>query len=652
MLAAQVSPGPLARAHAELEGTLECTNCHGGDKEAMSGRCSGCHKDIAWLQQRNRGFHGNRETKDQSCATCHPDHAGPDFDLIKWPEGSPEKFDHQRAGWRLKQRHAEARCEKCHTARFQVSQSAALRARKASTGWTGLESTCPSCHVDVHRGALDQDCTKCHDAGEWKVTPGFDHDTTAYPLADKHRDVTCDKCHLHARLSPKSDGRGHLIPVYTPVTHASCADCHQDVHQGQFGPTCTKCHTTRGFKLIDRSSFDHDQTRYPLRGKHAGVKCADCHQNFSTALLKKPLFQSCGACHKDAHNRTATLAGKVVDCEKCHSVSGFAPSTLTVDQHRNTKYALEGKHVTVRCAACHRKDSGAAAATKWGAAMVVLRPAFTKCADCHADDHGGQLAARPNRGECADCHRVTGWKPSTFDRPAHARLKLALDGRHGEVDCRACHGAKRKDLPPLTAAALGKATFLFKVPELECTACHVDPHRGRFAAGGPRAKDQGCLACHDARTFRPSTADVAAHAEFGFVLEGAHRATACIACHEEIRQAGATGRSFLVRAAGGVTELRFEAKRECADCHRTPHGDQFDGRNGGGRCETCHGVDAFAPASKFDHTRDAAFSTRGAHEHVPCNQCHPTDLKSGTSKALIYRPVSAKCESCHRKEAK
>lgn len=652
-LVGQVSPGPLARAHGDLEGTLKCTKCHGSGKEAMPGRCASCHKDIGWLQERDRGFHGKREVKTQSCASCHPDHAGKDFELIKWPDGPRERFDHRRAGWALQQSHAEAKCEKCHDARFQASPSARLSARKSPGGWTGLESTCTSCHEDVHRGALDDDCTSCHDAGKWTVTPGFSHDTTGYELTGKHETVKCDKCHLAPRLAPKRDAQSHLIPVYKPVTHDNCTDCHADVHKGQFGETCTKCHTTVGWKQIDRNRFDHDKTKYPLRGKHASVKCATCHQDFSTPALKKPAFQTCGGCHADAHKGTATLAGTAVDCEKCHTVNAFSPSTFTVDQHRNTKYVLEGEHTTVKCALCHRKDTGSSAVAKWGASKVVIRPVFGRCLDCHADDHAGQLAARPGRGECADCHRVAGWKPSTFDRPAHARLKLALDGRHADIECRACHGSDRKQLGPLPATPLGKATFLFKVTEVECSTCHLDPHKGRFASGGARPKERGCVACHDARAFRPSIADVPAHSTFGFALEGAHRATACVECHEEMKLVPGARRSSLVRSGSSFGELRFETKKkECTDCHQTPHGDQFDARKDRGRCEACHTVEAFAPAGRFNHDRDASFALKGAHEGVPCNQCHPTDLKSGNPKSLIYRPVSAKCESCHGKESK
>lgn len=648
-LRGQVSPGPLARAHRDLEGTLRCTKCHGGGKEGMTGRCESCHKDVAWLRERRRGYHASAEARGGSCASCHPDHAGADFQMVKWPEGSAEKFDHRRAGWPLLQTHAETKCADCHQPEYQVSLAARQSARKTGQGYTGLETACASCHEDIHRGALGEECLKCHDAGKWTVTPGFQHDTTAYPLADKHTGVKCDKCHLAPGLAPKSDAQGHLVPVYKTVPHQSCADCHEDVHKGQFGPKCADCHSTRGFRQIDKSSFDHDRTRYRLQGRHAVVRCAACHGDFSTPARKKPAFQSCTACHKDQHNGTATLAGKIVGCEECHTVNGFVPSTYTAEKHANAKYPLEGKHGAVKCGACHQRATGTTAASKWGGAKVVMRPVFMNCITCHADDHGGQLRARADHGDCAGCHRAAGWKPSTFSRSSHAKLKLALDGRHMDADCRTCHGSDRKGLPPLPpTATLGKAGFLFKVTQVECAACHADPHRGRFLSGGARAKARGCLACHDTKTFRPSTADVAAHREFGLALEGAHRATPCIACHQEMKQTGAVvRRSSLIATGVGFGELRFETKTACSDCHQSPHGEQFSSRKDGGRCEACHTVEAFQPAGRFDHDRDASFPLKGGHEGVACSRCHPVDVSGGDPKRLLFRPLSGKCESCH-----
>jgi hypothetical protein len=650
-LRAQISPGPLASAHAALEGPAQCTQCHGNRRDAMGSQCLACHKDIGWLSERGRGFHGGKQVKATPCATCHPDHAGKDFKMVKWPEGTPEKFDHARAGWVLKQKHAAAECQDCHVAKFQVSPPANLSARKTGVGYTGLDTTCTSCHEDVHRAALGTTCTKCHDAGSWTVTPGFDHDTTAYPLTDKHAEVKCDKCHLDASLAPKSDGKGHLVPVYKPVPFASCASCHADPHNGGLGPRCADCHTTLGFKVIEKNRFDHARTKYPLTGKHAAVACAACHKDFSTPALKKPAFATCASCHADAHKGAATLAGKTVDCASCHTVNGYVPSTFTVAAHASSKYPLEGKHATVTCGDCHTRNTAATAVARFGSSKVVMRPAFAQCTDCHGDDHGGQLKARADKGQCSACHRVTGWQPSTFDSAAHAKLKLPLDGRHQQVDCAACHGVKRANLPPISrTVTLGKANFLFQVPEIDCVACHVDPHRGRFMTGGARGQPAGCPTCHSTRVFRPSTVTVPVHAQFGFPLEGAHRATACSACHQElVTTPTVRPQSTLILAGGRFGALQFEAKHECADCHKTPHGAQFDARQGG--CAACHTADAFQPAGNFNHDRDASFALKGAHETVPCAQCHVKDPKGTDPNALLYRPLSGKCESCHGKES-
>mgnify|MGYP001463885318 FL=1 len=292
------------------------------------------------------------------------------------------------------------------------------------------------------------------------------------------------------------------------------------------------------------------------------------------------------------------------------------------------------------------------------------------CADCHADAHGGQLGPWPERGTCERCHTDASWKPSTYSIAAHATLKVTLEGRHGAIPCAACHALSRPGLPLATKTeALGSAHLLLKVPETECVSCHVDPHAGRYAEGSEStpafAAAKGCRTCHDLRSFRPSLVDVAAHEHFSFALGGGHRAAPCVTCHAEMKAVRAT--STLSLSAKGVAPLPFAARRSaaCGTCHQNPHGTQFAARKDRGACESCHGVDVFAPATLFDHERDAAFSLKGAHIKVACAGCHkaapapaparaPATARGATRTTapaainlVMYRGLSSKCESCH-----
>ena len=541
---AQISPGPLARPHERLEGSLQCVKCHAGGhgaggKAQMSGLCVNCHKEIGWLAERDRGLHGR--VRQQTCASCHPEHAGKDFALVSWPDGgAPERFDHARTGWPLEGRHARQRCADCHKAAFRVSQAARLAQRVPPyVGWVGLEQRCTSCHEDAHRGALDKNCLKCHDVEHWKPAPRFDHDKTSYPLTGGHVTVKCADCHQSPRLQP-------AIPRYRPLEHQECSACHADPHRGKLGATCGRCHVTTSFTTVNRTSFDHDRTRYPLRGRHAQVSCEKCHDFSGGQVARNPPFATCTACHTpDPHAGTATLAGRVVDCASCHTVDGWRPSSYTVAQHRLTRYPLEGRHQQARCSGCHVQTSGTAA-------VVAMRPVTT-----------------------------------------------------------------------------------------ECVTCHVDPHDKRFAR---------CTDCHDLQGFRPATIDVAAHQHFHFRLEGAHRAVPCAACHAEMRRAPAAS-----TLAAGVRwsgpPLLFAApspKGGCGGCHENAHGTQFAARSDRGACESCHGTDAFRSATRFDHNRDAAFSLKGAHTGVPCDRCHRSTRGVDGKLMVIYRPVATACEACHR----
>jgi hypothetical protein len=634
---AQLSPGPLARPHRGLEGALNCTSCHSPRRQSMSALCSDCHREIAWLAERQRGFHASVAAVRKECAECHPDHAGAGFELIAWPDGSPDKFRHASAGWKLEGSHGDLRCGDCHASKFRTSPAAALSRRRDGSGWVGLETACASCHRDddAHRGALEAACDRCHDTREWTPAPRFDHDETSYPLSGKHERVDCADCHETSRVARARDAYGEAIPVYKPLAFQSCADCHSDPHNGRLSKSCGECHTTAGFESVPTRGFNHELTRYPLRGKHGRASCASCHG--VNLAVRQPAFAECRSCHRDPHEGESRLA-RVTDCASCHTVAGFAPSSYDVEKHRLSAYPLEGRHTQVSCGKCHQHAAGA------GGVGVRLRMPFSSCGDCHADAHAGQFAARPNRGVCESCHAVSGFSPSTFGVSQHALLELPLDGRHSSIGCSACHSAAPRGFPPqLGSGALGTARVALALPRSDCASCHVDAHDSRYSAGpGARAD---CRECHSTTAFRPSLVDTAAHRQFGFSLEGAHLAVSCAGCHRELSAPAAT--NTLVLSAKGV--VRFPAstgtRGSCASCHDSPHGDQFNPRQDTGACESCHSVTAFAPAQRFDHDK-TRFGLRGAHQNVPCASCHRLDTTAG-ARRVVYRPLSTECRSCH-----
>jgi len=632
-IAAQISPGPLARPHAALNGTRNCLSCHGTRKDAMDGSCLDCHKEIAFLRNARRGLHGRGSQP--KCASCHPDHAGAEFNLTAWTADSLRRFDHRRAGWTLEGQHREVGCEDCHTPTLQVGPAARLAPTGATRPqWTGLQTTCASCHEDVHQQSLGISCADCHGSEGWAPAPRFDHAKTDYPLTGKHQQVTCQQCHATTRAAPEPR-HSLLPPVFSPVAAAQCSSCHQDPHARRLGATCSDCHTTAGFAERKPGGFNHARTRYPLDGKHAQVACAACHGQ--TGRRTNPTFATCTDCHADRHQGTATLAGKTVDCATCHDVRGFAPAILTVARHAEARYPLEGRHAEVACASCHRPQQDGA----------LERPAFGTCSSCHADPHGTQMNGLDGDPTCESCHAVAGWNRSTFSAARHADAGLPLEGRHAAIDCAACHGATSPAVTPAPADTIGfgAARIRFQLGAATCASCHADPH----LSDSNWVRLPECSACHTATAFRPATVAAATHADLGYPLEGAHRAVPCVECHASLAAPATGGAALRNAAAPPPLDLRI-ARQECASCHDTPHGDQFDARGTTG-CAACHTPDAFQPAANFDHQRDAAFSLEGAHATVACAKCHDAEPLPGGGTRTRYKPVATTCESCHTRRA-
>ena len=153
--------------------------------------------------------------------------------------------------------------------------------------------------------------------------------------------------------------------------------------------------------------------------------------------------------------------------------------------------------------------------------------------------------------------------------------------------------------------------------EVDCAACHADPHQGRFAARGARPAPAGCLACHGTRAFRPSTATVAAHAQFGFPLEGGHRATPCSACHKELAPAAGRRSSprWCARAAGGANSGSRRRRVRRVPHQPARHPVRRVERQGWLR-GLPFGGDLRAGRRSSTTTLDASFPLKGAHEKV------------------------------------
>lgn len=606
---AQISPGPLSRAHDSLGGPLHCTSCHVVGKGAAELKCQECHREIAAEIAASRGLHAGFPNK-ENCAACHSEHNGRDFPLIHW-QPSLKQFDHDQTGYPLKGKHAGLDCKQCHMpAHIQASAKSLIQMKDLRDTFLGLSQECTTCHQDPHKGELGSNCAQCHNFVDWKAANNFDHSKTRYPLTGLHAQVACAKCH-----TPAIPGGP---PRFAGIPFAKCSDCHGDPHHGTFAQACDTCHTTSGWKNVpENRQFDHSKTKFPLLGKHADVDCVKCHAN---ADFKKPVaFAKCGDCHADAHGGQFSSRNDHGECGSCHTVNGWKPSLFDVKMHAATAYPLQGRHAGVACAKCHVP---AGTATRY-------KIAFAQCTDCHMDEHGGQFAAAPYKNRCDMCHTVDGFKPSTFTIAEHQKSGFPLEGSHLAVPCFECHTTQ--------LAAHGSKIVPYHFHTLACTSCHQNPHGQRFSAQMAQLDSNGhpagCLACHSVKAWTdlPSFD----HSTTKFPLVGAHAKLSCEECHKPNE------------ASGTLTEASFKSTPTiCSSCHQDPHAGQFVELGRPETCDNCHDTEQWQP-SKFNHETQTDFSLKGAHEKVACDQCHTSARMVDGKRVILYNLAPKDCASCH-----
>lgn len=525
----------------------------------------------------------------------------------------------------------EAECRKCHIPFEKAGQS----------------RLCLDCHKDVaadvnarsglHGHQSDKDCRACHTEHKGRGAKiaevdrdKFDHARTDYPLRGAHATdkLRCNDCH-------KAGKRWRDAPH-------ECQACHRkdDVHKGQLGQKCTQCHNEKTWK---DAKFDHDKTRFSLRGGHEKAKCESCHAKRNY----KSTPRTCVGCHKRDDQEKAHKGRYGSKCETCHVDRGW--KTLRFDHDRDTKYPLRGKHQEAKCDSCHK-------------GVLYKDKLKTACGVCHQKDDvhkGGQGA------KCESCHSERTWKTSAFSHDKDT--KFVLRGKHRETRCETCH------VPVKTGPK----------PKLEttCISCHRKDdqdkaHKGRYGTK--------CETCHGEKDWKDSRFDHDRDTRYS--LRGKHRQAKCdtchsgrlyedklksdcLACHEkkdvhkgklgercgdchderdwkETRfdhghsRFPLTGLHFRVECRKcHATQLYRDVSSRCVDCHQK---EDVHKKRLGPKCESCHNARSWK-AWDFDHDRKTRYPLDGAHRKVACLDCHQAPVE----KAI---DLPRTCIGCHARD--
>lgn len=480
---------------------------------------------------------------------------------------------------------------------------------------------CLDCHkeiqtlIDNNKGyhankeVVNKECVECHSDHHGRKfdmmrfdQENFDHNLTGYELEGKHNEVDCKKCHTPDYIQDLEIKKreGTFLGLVE-----DCLSCHDDFHQETLSNDCMSCHDMEGWEPA--SKFNHDDTDYPLTGKHIDVDCIECHQITEKNGVKFQEFADvdfadCVSCHKDPHNNQ--LQGS---CTACHTEDSFQVLKKGFN-HNRTDFTLKGAHKAIDCYTCHAENKDP---------ELVFQDVFesvdeNNCISCHEDVHEGKYGT-----SCVDCHS----EESFFilkneDQFNHNLTDYPLEGKHTNVDCKECHTTPK---------------YSDAIDFSQCQNCHTDYHLGEFKNELGISPD--CKECHTVDFgFDYSTYTIEQHKTTEFPLKGAHVATPCFACHIDEKE-----------------EPKWHFKNidtACVDCHENIHEEYINEKYyPKENCESCHNNDNWTSIN-FDHNL-TDWALTGKHIEVNCKECHYQVDAERELNNQIFKGLNTDCITCH-----
>jgi hypothetical protein len=241
----------------------------------------------------------------------------------------------------------------------------------------------------------------------------------------------------------------------------------------------------------------HNQTSFPLDGRHPTVPCESCHLKG----IYKGTPSRCYDCHwiRRQDDRYRLQLG--AQCDTCHRPAGW---TSVQFQHVAVSggFQLAGRHASVPCTSCHVNN--------------VYKGTPRDCAGCHQKDllktvSPNHLAAGfPT--SCDTCHGPTTWTGARFNHAAMAN-GFQLVGRHTSLVCASCH-----------------VNSVYHGTPRDCVGCHLTDYQrtaspSHTGAGFPTT----CDTCHRATD---SSWQQGRFAHQFPITSGPHRQP-CSTCHQQ-----------------------------------------------------------------------------------------------------------------------
>lgn len=455
------------------------------------------------------------------------------------------------------------------------------------------------------------------------------------PLIEGHKQLEETGC-----LSCHQGGKG--------VPDSKCLDCHKEIRpfiDGKYGfhglhkESCRECHSDHKGRTFDPIKFDiknfnHAETGFKLTGKHAEVKCLECH----TATRKGKKIRTketrwfgqaktCVSCHKkdDVHYFKSPWNKK--DCNACHGVTKWT-TEIRFDHEKDAKYKLEAKHVELKCAECHVpkiKEQNKNSIYKW----PTLKTKY--CMSCHENYHATTMQPKYQTGKCDTCHTQQSFKIERFD---HSVTGFKLREKHAEIKCVDCHKQKRPETP------ISDKKFVFKGLKADCLSCHKDYHLfGPHKSTRLKSPNQ-CIDCHNERDWK-QIHSFTHNQDTRYVIDGKHEGLKCTECHipqlhMKPPQAAKVGKYYWAH----LTD------KTCENCHQSPHTREFSPEFLKKRCTECHvttGWKDMAKQKNFDHSK-TRFALTDKHAELKCADCHSV---KGKQVFRFKHPEQKFCIDCH-----